>query len=459
MMPNQPTLWNRFVAHMTGEVSADTLEAYRRASLAVYEALEHVQTHRQAAKDAGKNAWTLQTSTQAEMLCTWNAFVLQSLGDAILQADYEGDPSTIGFVPPVTADQILRFYTQVEGWLSRAGQAHSNPDYKLDVQAPALLPPWSEVEPCPNAHLKGMLEAMKAVRDHTEAALLFLNESPPQGGDQEKQLNIIRALQSSAMLKARYADDMMGQNPTRDVHERVEEHVKDAIEGFYLLGQLLAMPSLATKAAQPKPALTTPAATPPAPGLGAPAMGGVPGGISGGFGIPPAPYAPPVTTPISQFYPAIPGAFTSPQRLPLPNEAGFDMWCLSDPDALQKLKSDNQARRSLKTLWQLDPEPARTLEIQAQINEAFRRGDISYATDRFGAKLGHFFCAPWAPVYIVKRPLTLGGRQLHTMQQFIFNVTCEGVNLGAPFEREIMTGSFNPTSKFDYGDPNEEPDH
>ncbi len=44
-------------------------------------------------------------------------------------------------------------------------------------------------------------------------------------------------------------------------------------------------------------------------------------------------------------------------------------------------------------------------------------------------------------------------------QQLISNVTCEGVDLGAPLEREIMTGNFTPTTKFEYGDPNEAPDH
>lgn len=53
----------------------------------------------------------------------------------------------------------------------------------------------------------------------------------------------------------------------------------------------------------------------------------------------------------------------------------------------------------------------------------------------------------------------LGGRRLRTLQQFVFNVTCEGVNLGTPFERDIMTGNFAPTTKFEYGDPDEEPDH
>lgn len=55
--------------------------------------------------------------------------------------------------------------------------------------------------------------------------------------------------------------------------------------------------------------------------------------------------------------------------------------------------------------------------------------------------------------------MTLGGHRLGSMQQLIFNVTCEGVNLGSPFEREIMTGNFQPTTKFEYGDPNEAPDH
>jgi hypothetical protein len=48
---------------------------------------------------------------------------------------------------------------------------------------------------------------------------------------------------------------------------------------------------------------------------------------------------------------------------------------------------------------------------------------------------------------------------LRALEQFIFNVTCEGVNLGSEFEREIMVGNFQPTSRFESGDPNEPPDH
>ena len=420
-MLNQPTLWNRMCAAMTGEISADTLEAYRRASLAVYDALDHAEAHRAKAKEEGKNAWTMAPATQAEILCTWNAFVLQTLGDRLLEADYDHDAATVGFVPAITSDQILRFYTQVEGWLNRAQQAHYNPGYKLDVWVPAELPAWSEVEPCPNAHLFGMLEAMRAVRDHTEAAMIFLNDSPPQNAEHEKERDRIRQQHAAAMTKARYADDMMSGNPSREIHELVEEHVKEAIEAFYLLGQLLAMPELASKIQQPAPA------TPDQLPVGAP-----------------------------KYTPSLGG---QAQRLPGPNEPDFDLWCLTDVDARERFRQDREAVRALKVLWSLDPAPLRTLEIQTEINAALARGDIGYALDHYGKKLGHFFCAPWGSVYQAKRTITIGGEKLRAMQQFIFNVTCEGVNLGAPFEREIMIGNFRPTTKFEYGDPNEEPDH
>ncbi len=403
---SEPTLWNRFVATLRGEIPATTVEAYHRASAGVYDALEHAETHRDA---GGANAWALPAATRAEILCAWNAFVLQTLGDRFLEADYESDPTTEGFVPAVTGDQILQFYAQVEGWLNRAQQAHHNPGFVLDVAVPAELPPWSEVEPCPNAHLFGMLSAMKAVRTHTDGAIAYLDAVPQVGTEQEKDRDLIRQLHASTSTTARYAEEMMGGDPSRDVHERVEEHAKKAIEGYYLLGQLLAMPELARRAlAQQKALAKAPRAR---------------------------------------------------SRTPMPGETGFDSWCLTDPDAAKKFKKDAAAREAIETLWALDPDPAETLGIQADIDAAFERGDIAYATVKGGRKLGHFFCAPWGSVYVVKKPITLGGTRLRTMQQFIFNVTCEGVNLGVAFEREILTANFAPTDRFEYGDPNEPPDH
>jgi hypothetical protein len=103
--------------------------------------------------------------------------------------------------------------------------------------------------------------------------------------------------------------------------------------------------------------------------------------------------------------------------------------------------------------------PAKTLAIKAEIDAAYTRGDITYATDRYGKPVGYFFCAPWGTIYSAVRPVTLGGVRLAPLQQFVYDVTAEGFNLGVPFRRQIKIGNFQPTTEFEYGDPNEEPDH
>lgn len=405
----QSSAWGRLLCRLCGEVPADTLEAYRRAGGAVYDLLAQGEQQRLECRAEGLTPWTVPPAMQAEMLCAWNAFVLQHLGDTFLQADYDSNPATVGYVPPITSDQILEFYAQVEGWVSRAQQAHSNPQYRLDVAVPAQMPPWSDVEPCPNSHLHGMLQAMRSVRDHAQAALLFLPDSSTLSDPkQQAQAHYIRQILAAAVSKARYAEDLHGSHPTQEVHERVEPFIKEAIEGFYLLGQMIAMPSLAV---------------------------------------------PPAETPL----PA-PKEYKK-HAAPLPGQADFDPWCLTDPARRDHFQSDRKARRAIDDLWRLDPDPDRTLAIQAEIDAALGRGDIANATDRRGRRLGHFFCCPWAPVYVVIRPLMLDGQRLGAMQQFVFDVTAEGMNLGEPFRRHIKTGVFQTTTEFEYGDPDEPPDH
>ncbi|MEO7718958.1 MAG: hypothetical protein ABIY70_22390 [Capsulimonas sp.] len=406
----QHSVWGKLLSRLSGEIPADTLEAYRRASRPVYELLDQIETRRLECKAEGLTPWTVLPAMQAEMLCAWNAFVLQHLGDRFLQADYEANPATVGFVPPITADQILAFYGQVAGWVGMAQEAHSNPNYRLSVAVPADLPPWSEVEPCPNAHLHAMLEAMRAVREHAQAAMVFLPDvSKLTDPKQQSQGYYMQQLLAASVSKAGYAEDLHGVNPTQEVHERVEPFIKEAIEGFYRLGQFIAMPQLVDLVTQ-KPAVSPP-------------------------------------------------SLPQTKRPYLPGQVGFDPWILTDPSSRDRFKADPKARLAIQELWKLDPNPEKTVMIQQEIDEAFARGDLKYTTDNHGARLGHFFCCPWGPVYTVTRPVTLGGMRLSTMQQFVYDVTAEGVNLGATFQRHIKVGVFNPTTEFEYGDPNEPPDH
>ena len=418
-MSENPTVWNRMVARLQGEVPADTLEAYRRANLQVFEMMDQVEAGRAACAAQGLDPWSVPRATRAEFLCAWNAYVLQTLGNDILDADYAAEPVTVGYVPPVTADQVLRFFSQVEGWMNRAQQAHANPDYVLDVQVPAELPSWSRVRPCPTSHMQGIMHAMRAVADHASAAMGFLPERAPGGPEQQAQLNLVRQLYAAAQSKARYATELHGVNPSRDLYERVDPHVRGAIELFYRVGQLIADPALATgAAAAPHVALPAPApvsvtaAAPPAEAAGATLSAPLPG--------------------------------------VLPGDPRFDPWCLSDPDAREAMKHESKARRALRKMWDLDPDPARTLALYEEIRAAFQRGDVDYALGG-GGRVGYYHRCPWGPVLVAIRNMKLGGTRVETMQQFVYEVGA--LNRAEKFRRRIVTGTFQPTTEVAYGPP------
>ncbi|HEX6372000.1 MAG TPA: hypothetical protein VF006_23955 [Longimicrobium sp.] len=388
-MPSNPTLLGRMYAWLQGEVPAATLEAYRRTGLHVFELLDQAEARRLACATEGMNAWTAPPAARAQLLCTWNAFVLQTLADQILDADYAAEPVTAGFVPPETAEQVLAFYGQVEEWLNRALQARASPDYRLDVVVPAQLPPWTHPEPCPAPHVRGTVQAMLSVGHHAGAAMGIFDDAVPDDARQQAQLNRIRQVYAAAEARARYAADLYGVEPARGLHEKVGPYAREALEAFYELGQLIADPTLATPPSE-KP-------------------GRVPGSRGGGRA----------------------GA--------LPGKAGFDPWCLTDPIVRKALGKGRRANEALRRMWALDPDPALTLEIHAEIAAAYERMEISYAMHH-GERVGHHECCPWAPVYVVLRPVTLGGKALRTLQQFVYDVGADDAS--ETFRRRILVGTF-----------------
>jgi hypothetical protein len=439
MMDRKPSPWGRVYAWLQDEVPATTLEAYRRASLAVFQAMDLAEARRRECAAAGQDPWTVPPATRAELLCAGNAYVLQTLGNELLEADYEASPATVGYVPPATARQVLAFYEQVEEWLDRARRAHASPDYRLDVEAPADLPAWSVAHRTTREHLAGVLRAMRAVGEHTAAAMAFLPDQAPMEGAREAQLNRIRQLYASAESKARYAMDLHGAGPTRDVHERLEPYARDAIELFYTVGQLVADPWLAADPAPP--AIPVPIPVPVAPPVPAPdpapdaepesdprpTVQGAPYAVS-------APAVPSTATPSAPSA----AAPTKPVRAPVA-EPGFDPWTLTDSEAVDELREDHRAVRAVRRMWRLDPDPRLTLAIHAKIRSALNRGEVAYASDG-SERLGRFNRCPWGPVYVATRRVTIAGRELRPMQRFVYDVGVAGE--GEPFRRRILTGSF-----------------
>ena len=405
-MTETPSVWGRMFARFQGEVPAATLEAYRRASLPVFELMDKVEARRLACATDGLTPWTIHPATRTEFLCAWNAFVLQTLGNDILEADYAEYPATAGYVPPVTADQVMAYFTQVEGWLDRAHQAHANPDYQLDVDVPAQLPPWSRVEPCPESHLRGLISAMRAVGEHAAAAVAVLPEVAADAPEHQKQLNRIRQLYASAQGKARYAAELHGADPPPAVRERVEPYAREAIEMFYELGQLAADPELAGGARE--------AATAPGP--------------------------------------------VAAKASPSPSQPDFDKWMLTEPAARPALKNDQRARAPINRIWKMDPNPLLTCSIQREIETAMEHGEVGYATTRGGARVGPWFRCPWGPIYVANRSFVLDGVRLLAGQQFVFEVSApepgtSGGKRGNGFVRRILLGTFKATGDVVYDEP------
>ncbi len=80
-------------------------------------------------------------------------------------------------------------------------------------------------------------------------------------------------------------------------------------------------------------------------------------------------------------------------------------------------------------------------------------GDIGYAIDRGGRRIGHCYCCPWSPIYLVKRPPFLGGRHLRPMEQFTLDVSAEEISEGGDFKRDVLVANFHPTDEVNYCNP------
>jgi hypothetical protein len=116
----------RLAAAMRGEIAATTVEAYRRAGAAAYQDLLDAEQLRGDLAASGASMWTARPHQAGQLLCAWNGFALQTLGDQLVEADYQADPRTVGFLPPVTAEQAAVFLGEVEHWSARARRAASD---------------------------------------------------------------------------------------------------------------------------------------------------------------------------------------------------------------------------------------------------------------------------------------------------------------------------------------------
>lgn len=396
---DQPSLMTRLASTLRGEVASTTLQQLRHAGAPVHDDLAACERRRAELALNGEDVWDCPPGTASQLLCTWNAFVLQSLGEAMIAADDAASPRTRGYLPPVTAEQCARWFGEVEFWAARARRAAADPAYdvRAEVALPAPLPPFVDVEPCPPAHLAAMVAAGQALRTHAELAVYDVEKGV--GPDRAGELGRLKGLAAEAASAISHGERLVGPGTSRELHERAERALEHGLRSYYVLGQLLAVPAL----------------------LDAPTR--------------------------------VPSAAPARTRHPLPWEPGFDPWVLTDPGSVEHWKRDPRARQAIDVLWASDPDPAATLAGQADIEGALEQGAVVRGGGTGGSRLGHYFCCPWSSIYTVRRPVRILHAVLQPGQQFAYDVSAEELPEGRPFVRRLVTGPFSPTDRVDYCDP------
>jgi len=269
---------------------------------------------------------------------------------------------------------------------------------------PFDLPAFVEVEPCPSAHLLAMLAAARKIVDHAEIAVADCARSV-KGSEHDQEIATLKGRMAAIAASRDYALSMRGGGivPSNELHERIETTIKTVIADAFWIGQIAAMPELATHA------------------LSAIAQLGAP----------------------------------TRHTLLLPGQPGFNPFCLSAPDSVNRFLRDPKALRAMDYLWGHDPSPQQTLSIQAEILAALIRGDINYSKGSMG-QIAYYYCCPWSAIYHVKLPVVIGGQHLQYGQEFTYDVSAEEIAEGGAFKRHILIDRFSSTSKTDYCDGSEE---
>lgn len=393
-------LMARCRARLNGWVPATTVEAYLRAGGAAYDDLAAAEVLRRDLAAAGTDLWSLPAGQSSQLLATWCAFALQTLGEKLVECEHAANPRAPGYLPVMTAEQATVFLAAAGTWSERARRAAADPGYDIasEIRLPAPLPAWDTSESCPRTHVEAMLAATRALGDRAQAAFADFSRTPVPDG-RHGAAGRLQGLYAQADAATGQAGQMWAPSQYQPLHQAVKTALRDALDQLFRLGQVLARPSLLDAAG---------------PGRGL------------------------------------------RRARPLPGEAGFDPWCLSDPAAKRDLRDDPDALPALEHLWRSDPDPAATLALFDEVEQAAADG----STARSGQAGGYYDCTPWPAIYTTRQPVTLAGHGLKPGQQFTLDICAGGMTGQAPgFRRDLLIAAFSPSDRTRYCNRDPEPHH
>ena len=270
--------------------------------------------------------------------------------------------SCTGFASPEACEEAEIMFELVGAWIGRAHAAGASASYTLDVSVPQPLP--QPRAPRSTGVLKAMKNTLETVQTRAGASLTTRPADPIHDRLAPMMSTVQAAIDSAGALSAPTVSD--------DLKAMLGQTLQGGLDRAYQVGQLLAMPELLAK--------TEPAAPPP-----------------------------PVhdSTTVGLF---------------LPGDPGFDPWCLTDPNGRRDKQASKELTALIENLWKQDPDPAKTLAIQAEITAAVERGAADFMPDEIGPLTRRADRCPWPGILYAKTSLVIAGKALAPGDSFVFAV-------------------------------------
>lgn len=241
-----------FFAFLKREKSQAELEGYRHASGQIDELDAAIHSQILARPADGGTPWAYPEHQQRAMAYAWIARALATIANTLIEIDEKSDAKTAGYLPIVTFTQAREFYAQIPDYVRRAWEAMSNPRYRPDKPLPVSLAPRIEADgKCPQVHLLGIHAAAEALDGFVEARLnelLAASNSGDQADDVRALFDEISQVRARARSERAFAGDQiksLGDDVPIKTHEEAEDRLFRALADQFLLGQLVAMPTLA----------------------------------------------------------------------------------------------------------------------------------------------------------------------------------------------------------------------
>jgi hypothetical protein len=260
-----------------GAVNDATIQGYLRAASQLEDVWQQVDDKVDALLLEGLPPWEAYTTMGYALAfvraCRMNVVFAQQL----LKAEAATSNTGAGYLPRITYDQALALCEHIEPTIEEAIKAAANARYTLPQSAlPLRLGPHvgDGYQSFPLSHLQGVIGAAQEMRDWTagllakyELALQATKEPvPPQVSTHLERMKSELGLGD---FHLRTGVDMVGQisqgQATEALQRKAEGLLWEAMEGFYSISQLIAMPGAHLRPAPRPPAETAQPRPPQAP--------------------------------------------------------------------------------------------------------------------------------------------------------------------------------------------------